>query len=70
MLKKFEFKLNKWLYYNMDFHSIKSIKTRLHNLKFKKDIKKDYYKSYPSIKVYREIVELISQIKYLESKLV
>lgn len=53
----------------MDFHSIKSIRTRLHNLKFKKDMKKDYYKVYPSIKVYREIVELISQIKYLESKL-
>lgn len=54
----------------MDFHSIKSIRTRLQNLKFKKDMKKDYYKSFPSIKVYREIVELISQIKYLESKLV
>jgi hypothetical protein len=54
----------------MDFHSIKSTKTRLHNLKFKKDMKKDYYKAYPNIKIYREIVELISQIKYLESKLV
>ena len=54
----------------MDIHSIKSIKTRLTHLKFKKDLKKDEYKMTPRIKLHREIVELISQIKYLESKLI
>lgn len=54
----------------MDIHSVKSVKTRLQNLKFKKELKKDEYKCFPHIKLYREIVELISQIKYLESKLI
>ena len=49
--------------------SIQSIDKRLQQLRFKKDMKKDYYKAFPSIKVYREICELISQISYLECKI-
>jgi hypothetical protein len=54
----------------MDIHNIKSFETRLKHLKFKKDLKKDEYKTSPRIKLYREILELISQIKYLENKLI
>lgn len=49
--------------------TVQSLEKRLQYLKFKKDMKKDYYKSYPNIKVYREICELISQISYLECKI-
>jgi|LakMenEpi03Aug12_release.lakeMendotaPanAssembly.Ray.scaffolds.fasta_scaffold3437378_2 hypothetical protein len=49
--------------------SIKSLEARLRQLKFMKDMKKDYYKSFPRVQVYREICELISQISYLECKI-
>ena len=41
---------------------------KINMLKFTKDMKKDYYKSFPNTKTYKEIIVLISQIKYLESK--
>lgn len=50
----------------MDTRDLMSVEKRLQNLKFKKELKKDYYKHFPSISVYREICELISLIKYLE----
>lgn len=49
--------------------TIQSIEKRVQQLKFKKDMKKDYYKAFPNVKVYREICELISQISYLECKI-
>lgn len=49
--------------------TVLSMERRLQQLKFKKDMKKDYYKAYPSVKIYREICELISQISYLECKI-
>jgi len=51
------------------FEAKTSVEKRLQYLKFKKDIKKDYYKSFPNIKDYRDICELISQISYLEYKI-
>lgn len=50
--------------------SIETLERRLYQLKFIKDMKKDYYKHYPNIKIYMEICELISQIKYIENKIV
>jgi hypothetical protein len=41
----------------------------LQQLKFIKDMKKDYYKYYPNTRVYMEICEIISQISYLEGKI-
>ena len=53
---------------NIDTINIRNKYSRLNMLKFQKDMKKDYYKSFPSINLYREILELISQIRYLESR--
>lgn len=53
----------------IEYRTLASLETKLQQLKFKKELKKDYYKHYPEIKVYREICELISRIKYLECKL-
>jgi hypothetical protein len=54
----------------MNACDIKSVKSRLSFFKFKKDLKKDEYKINPNVKLYREILELISIVKYLESKLI
>jgi hypothetical protein len=53
----------------IEYRTITSLETKLRQLKFTKDLKKDYYRHYPDIKTYREICELISRIKYLEFKL-
>lgn len=52
----------------MNAYDIKSVKSRLSFFRFKKDLKKDEYKTNPNIKLYREIVELISIVNYLERK--
>ncbi len=49
--------------------TVASLETKLQHLKFTKELKKDYYKHFPNIKLYREICELISIINYLEDKL-
>lgn len=53
----------------IESRTLASLETKLQQLKFKKELKKDYYKHFPDIKVYREICELISRINYLEHKL-
>jgi hypothetical protein len=54
---------------NMIFETKQELQNRIKELKFIKEMKKDYYKYFPSIKIYMEISELISQINYLECKL-
>ena len=44
------------------------LENRIDHLKFIKQCKKDIYQHFPSIKLQREIIELISYIKYLEGK--
>jgi hypothetical protein len=53
---------------NMIFETKQELQNRIKELKFIKEMKKDYYKYFPSIKIYMEISELISQINYLECK--
>jgi hypothetical protein len=53
----------------IETRSLVSLEAKLQQLKFNKEIKKDYYKHFPDIKTYREICELISRINYLEYKL-
>jgi hypothetical protein len=53
----------------IEYRTLSSLETKLQQLKLNKELKKDYYKHYPEIKVYREICQLISRIKYLEYKL-
>ncbi len=52
----------------MIFETKQELQNRIKELKFIKEMKKDYYKYFPSIKIYMEISELISQINYLECK--
>ncbi len=49
--------------------TLMSNEDKLQHLKFKKDMKKDYYIYFPNVKLYIEIRELISQISYLECKI-
>lgn len=50
------------------FETRQDLEKRINRLKFIKELKKDYYRCFPSIKIYIEICELISQINYLEYK--
>ncbi len=52
----------------MIFETKQELQNRIKELKFIKEMKKDYYKYFPSITIYMEISELISQINYLECK--
>jgi hypothetical protein len=54
----------------LELRSLQTLEKRVQQLKFMKDMKKDYYKSFPNTRIYREICELISQIRYLEDKLI
>lgn len=54
----------------LELRSLQSLDKRIQQLKFEKDMKKDYYKAFPSIQVYKEIYELISHIRYLKDKLI
>lgn len=49
--------------------SLKSIDYKLNSLKFSREMKKDYYRAFPSTYVYFEIMRLDSQIKALERKI-
>lgn len=53
----------------IEYRTVASLETKIQQLKFNKELKKDYYKNFPKTKVYREICELISRINYLEYKL-
>ena len=53
----------------LELRSLQTLEKGVQQLKFMKDIKKDYYKSFPNTRMYREICELISQISYLECKI-
>jgi|LakMenE29Apr09ns_1017244.scaffolds.fasta_scaffold00058_13 hypothetical protein len=44
-------------------------KSRLYNLRFLKDMKKDYYMAYPSHSLYLEIKDLVRSITALEQTL-
>ena len=44
------------------------IESKIKSLLFRKNLKKQLYISEPNIKLQREIIELISLIKYLEGK--
>jgi hypothetical protein len=54
----------------LELRYIQTLEKRLQQLKLKKDMKKDYYKAFPSIQVYKEICKVICQIRYLEDKLI
>ena len=49
--------------------SLKSIDSKLNILKFNRDMKKDYYRAFPSQYGYFEIMRLNSQIQALERKM-
>jgi hypothetical protein len=49
--------------------TVDSLQKQLNSLRFKKDMKKDYYKYFPSIQMYKDIIILISEIKHIESKI-
>lgn len=51
------------------YKNVEHIKTRLSKLKANKELKKDLYKTYPNTKTYKEIIEIISEIKYLETRI-
>lgn len=53
----------------MIFETKQELQNIIKELKFIKEMKKDYYKSFPSIRIYIEILELISKINNYESKL-
>lgn len=52
-----------------NFQTVDSLQKQLNSLLFKKEMKKDYYKYFPDIRIYKDIITLISEIKYIESKI-
>ena len=58
-----------WYTLNMnESRTFKSLEKRLFDLTLTKDLKKDYYKYFPSLKLLIEIRDINSQISYLKNK--